>query len=363
MKIIFNFLTCVFLLSVFSNCGGEKDFQKNAKSGSSLFESNAYASLNENSSIINEKFRKAAQIISSTGKIDSLTEEKIESSERILLDEFAELERAGSWVQGIALRESNVRENFGDYAGAVAAAYKELSYAYGRGLIEKQEAVNGIKNVLNVTNEESVVIAGNALLSFLNQNWDDARTGLEMLFGGLADDEPDAFGRWMILVCIMEKKDGISQTERRRAGEAYKSIRSRYVQFPEYWYRGARVFSGAIAAIYAENCINTSIQGPFADECRAILASHSGLKPEDGALIKTKSEIESIITQAINSSNPQLLNSLLPLINLSDNPYTVYAVGALRALNSVSVFKNYFNIQAAAAKGRLAERLSYICRS
>ena len=57
-----------------------------------------------------------------------------------------------------------------------------------------------------------------------------------------------------------------------------------------------------------------------------------------------------------------LLEPLLPLIDLPDNPYTVYAVGALRALNNISGFRSYFAEQAAASRGRLAERLSYISR-
>lgn len=53
------------------------------------------------------------------------------------LDELAELERAGSWFQGMGLTESGIREKMSDYAGAVAAAYKELSWAFGKGIIEK----------------------------------------------------------------------------------------------------------------------------------------------------------------------------------------------------------------------------------
>jgi hypothetical protein len=167
----------------------------------------------------------------------------------------------------------------------------------------------------------------------------------------------------MILVCSLEKDKAASLAEDRRVGAAYKSIRARYSQFPEYWYRGARGFSGGIAAQYAENCINLSPQGPFADECRSILATNTGLKNEDGLSIKTKKEIETIISQSINSSNPQILDSLLPLISLPDNPYTVYAVSALKTLTGIPKFNEYFSGHAAVSKGRLAERLSYICRS
>jgi hypothetical protein len=277
------------------------------------------------------------------------------------LDEIAEIERAGAWFQGLAITESTIREKAGDYAGAVAAAYKELAWAYGMGLIKKEELEKGINNVLTVQGDETVTLTANAIISFLQKKWDNAAKGFEPLFNEL--DEPDGFGRWMILVCALEKNKDALSAEDRRTGEAYKSIRARYSQFPEYWYRGARGFSGSIAAQYAETCINLSPQGPFADECRSILAGSTGLKIEDGLSIKTKKEIETLISQSVNSSNPQVLDSLLPLISLPDNPYTVYAVSALKTLTGIPKFNEYFNGQAAVSKGRLAERLSYICRS
>jgi len=271
------------------------------------------------------------------------------------LDELAEIERAGSWFQGMALTESGIRESAGDFAGAVAAAYKEMAWAYGRGMIQKADIEQALQNILSIKSEADVVAAANAVLSFSGERWAQAGAVLETLFD--ETEEPDGFASWMILVCALEK-----DREDRRAGAAYKSIRARYVQFPEYWYRGARAFSGAVAAEYAENCINSSPQGPFADDCRKILASFTGLKIEDGLSLRTKREIEAVISQSVNSADPQVLDSLLPLIGLPDNPYTIYAVGALRALTSVPAFRNYFTGQAAASSGRLAERLSYICR-
>jgi len=277
------------------------------------------------------------------------------------LDEIAEIERAGAWFQGLAITESTLREKAGDYAGSVAAAYKELAWAYGMGLIKKEELEKGLSNVLTIQGDESVTLAANSIISFVKKQWSSAAEGLEPLFNEA--DEPDGFGRWMILVCTLERNKADSAVTDRHAGEAYKSIRARYSHFPEYWYRGARIFSGAIAAQYAENCINLSSQGPFADECRSILAANTGLKNEDGLSIKTKKEISAIISQSVNSSNPQVLDSLLPLIGLPDNPYTVYAVNALKTLTGIPKFNDYFSGHASGSKGRLAERLSYLCRS
>ena len=331
MKTTFIFLTLLFLVSIFSGCGGGEPSQTERV-----------------------EFRAVLP-----GENFDLSLHGLMWSDELLqtLDELAELERAGSWFQGIALTESSIRENAGDFAGAVAAAYKELSWAYGRGLIKKEELEHGLLNVLTLTTEETVVTAANSILAFINERWEEAAAGLLPLFGKLESEEPDGFGRWMILVCALEKNN-----DDRFAAAAYRSIRARYSQFPEYWYRGARAFSGIIAAEFAENCINSAVQGPFADECRSILASYTGLRIEDSSSIKTKIEIDSIISQSVNSGSPELLDTLFPLINLPDNPYTVYAVGALRALNGVPGFRDYFFNQAAVSRGRLAERLSYICR-
>ena len=280
------------------------------------------------------------------------------------LDDIADLERSGLWFQGLAFIESGIRENSGDLAGAVAAAYKELSYAYGLGLIQKKDIQDGLLNVHNTNSEEIVSAAVITMTAFLNEQWNEASIDLAFLFDD--EDEPDSFTKWMSLVCSLEKNkitNSSSSEEFRRISSAYRSIRARYALFPEYWYRGARAFSGAISAEFAENCINLSPQGPFADECRKILAIYTGLRTTDGLSLRTKHEIESIIAVSVNSGNPQILDSLLPLIGLPDNPYTVFAVSALRSVTNIPGFRDYFNRQARVSSGRLAERLSYISRS
>jgi hypothetical protein len=343
MKTKFNYLVVLLILMFFS-CGA-----------------------NENRGGISQRQAVQAESLRTISAFGSLQGEVDLDALLQTLDEIAELERAGSWFQGLALTESGLRENAGDFAGAVAAAYKELSWAYGMGLIQKAEIEQGLYNVLAATGEDTVVAAVNAMLAFLRGQWDTAAAGLIPLFNEL--DEPDGFGRWMILVCGLElfaqeknKTGSADAAAERRTVAAYRSIRARYAHFPEYWYRGARAFSGVIAAEFAENCINLAPGGPFADECRSIIAIHSGLRIEEGSSIKTMREIDAIISQAINSANPLFLDSLLPLISLPDNPYTVYAVGALRVLAGAPGFRDYFYQQASSARGRLAERLSFISR-
>ena len=275
-----------------------------------------------------------------------------------LLEEIAELERAGRFLRGMGLAESGLRERTGDYAGAVAATFKELAWAYGRGELEKTDLEQGLNNILAREGQgmrEAAVQAARGLLAFTQKRWDDAEQYLSLVFDETA--EPDGFIRWVQLSCALEKKH-----DDQKAGAAYKAIRSRYTQFPEYWYRGARYFSGAVASEYAERCINLAPAGPFAAECRVILAFLSGLKAGDGASLKSKTEIEALISQSVNSGNPELLEPLIPLIALPENPYTVYTLGALKSLASLQPFRDYFGALAVNSRGRLADRLSYLCR-
>jgi hypothetical protein len=160
-----------------------------------------------------------------------------------------------------------------------------------------------------------------------------------------------------MLVCELERGGSPS------ARASYGSIRARYDNFPEYWYRGARIFSGNIAAEYAERCIGLAPEGPFAAECRVILAGALGLAPQDGGSVMARSEIEGIVSRAAAEQRPELLAALMPLLSLPDNSGTFYAVGALRALAASARFRDYFSAEAARGKGRLHERLAYIARS
>jgi hypothetical protein len=196
--------------------------------------------------------------------------------------------------------------------------------------------------------------AARAILCFLNGDWAEAERLLSAL--PVFQEESDGFIRWLLLVFRLEP--GSTQAER----SAYGSIRGRYDYFPEYWYRGARTFEGPMAGEYAERCISLAPEGPFASECRTILAGALGLAPEYGASVLTRIEIERIISRTTAEQNPEYLEALLPILSLPDNSGTVYAVSALRILGQTQEFRSYFNTQAAKASGRLAERLAYIAR-
>ncbi|MDR1899262.1 MAG: hypothetical protein LBQ55_04565 [Treponema sp.] len=277
---------------------------------------------------------------------------------RFSLEELAEAERLGGFVRGMGLAESTIREEAGDYAGAVIAAYKELAWAFSYGLLPRALLRQGLENILTLRGDQAAE-AAKAVLAFIDGDWKKTGETLKTLFPG--EDGGDGLVRWLLLVCDMEGARSNVPAASAGAGSVYGSIRARYDNFPEYWYRGARYFSGPIGAEYAERCIALAPQGPFAAECRGILAAYLGLDRGEAPLLMSKAEIEGIILRAASTGNPELLSELLPLVALPDNAYTFYAVGALRALAEPK-FREYFSREAARSSGRLAERLNYICR-
>ncbi|MDR1286984.1 MAG: hypothetical protein LBK08_05175 [Treponema sp.] len=280
------------------------------------------------------------------------------------LERIAGTERMNGYVQGLALAESRLREEAGDYAGAAVAAYKELAWLYACGIIPRSSLEEGLNNVTALEDETGEngsgmirdgVPAARALLRFLAEDWTEAERLLAAL--PVFKDEDDGFIRWLLLVCAMERGP-VSQEMR----SSYGSIGGRYGYFPEYWYRGARAMRGTLAAEYAERCVSLAPQGPFAPECRVIMARALGLAAEDGPSVLTRAEIERVISRAAAEQKPEYLSVLMPLLSLPDNTGTLYAAGALRALGQTPEFHLYFSTEAAKAKGRLAERLAYIMR-
>jgi hypothetical protein len=294
------------------------------------------------------------------------------------LEELAELERSGGFTPGLGLAESNLREQAGDYAGAVLAVFKELSWAYALGIganakgaggagdikgITRESIREGLTRLLEPETQRSFPEAGRrqtgaavaAILAFFDGRWKEAEEQLRALYRG----EDDSFSRWMLLVCKLE----IEGTGDRETRSAYGAIRARYAAFPEYWFRAARAFrGGSLAADYAERCINLAPAGPYAKECRLLLSESMGMGSAEAPALKTRLEIEAAVSGAVNQGNPELLSELLPLMALPDNPSTLYASGAMRALAQEGAFRTWFLREAEQSQGRRAERLLYISR-
>ena len=281
----------------------------------------------------------------------------------LTLERIAELERAGGFFPGLGLVESGLREKDGDFTGAALAAYKELAWAYGYGSAGRGQVEEGLQNALALLQnvypslDDSPFDALRGCMAFAREDWTQA----EKLLAGISssDAEPDSFLRWILLVCALEREDSPPQLR-----SAYSAIRGRYALFPEYWYRGARAFSKGnenVAVSFAEQCINISPQGPFSDECRGILSSYLGLA-SNGSDIRTRAEIENIIRVSVSMNNPGLLEELFPLMALPENPCTIYALGALKALAAVPEFRLFFVEEARKSPGRLGDRLNYLAR-
>jgi hypothetical protein len=311
------------------------------------------------------------------------------------LERLAEKERSGGFESGAGLRESTLREQGGDYAGAVFATFKELFWAYcfAGGEEQRQSLESMIKagfrgltenlaSMLDPASAHAATQAAEVCLMFFEGRYEEAGALFAEIEAGRADAEPDEFSAWVGLVCALENAGkaatpgpdtgtGIEENGIRRLRASYAAIRSRYETLPAYWYFGARNMKGESIPAYAERAINLSPEGPYAAASRAMIAAFSGLAPADGASIKTMYEIETVVVNAVKTGDPELLSALLPLAALPDNPYTLYAAGALRGIASDSRFKNYFDAQLRLikqdkkpdqAQSRLAERLAYIAR-
>jgi hypothetical protein len=322
----------------------------------------------------------------------SASEQPLDTELLDRLERLAEQERSNGFASGAGLRESALREQGGDYAGAVFATFKELFWAYSfaegeersRSLKSAIESgfgnmMAGLADMLSPAFTEAANQAAEASLAFFGGRYREA----EALLAGLRRDEaePDEFSAWMNLVCMLENAATAQpenpQTEEesglRHLRASYAAIRSRYETLPAYWYFGARNMKGENIPAYAERAINLAPNGPYAADARAIIAEFVGLSPADGEAVRSMYEIETVVVNAVNNRNPELLAALFPLTALPDNPYTLYAAGALRGLASDAQFKNYFDTQLALHKRkaektsdksqtRLAERLAYIVR-
>jgi len=156
-------------------------------------------------------------------------------------------------------------------------------------------------------------------------------------------------------VCLLEegKADGSTR-------EDYLAIRARYQNNPLYWLVAARTSSGEAVMDAAERCVSLAPRGPYAPEGRRLMARSCGLSERDGQALRTRMELESLIQKALAERNPALLSDLFPLLALPDNPYTLYTLGALKALAEDPLYKAYFAEKAGKSSGRLAERLRYL---
>ena len=285
------------------------------------------------------------------------------------LEELAERERSSGFAPGLGLAESSLREKSGDYAGATMAAFKELSYAYAAGAASAEtvrERLAATRAAFAGRTDPGAAAAVRAVAcasDFFAGKWKAAGAELQALFPGEAEREADSFPRWMMLVCALESGEG-----GRNLRSAYGAARARYSLFPAYWHRAARAAEragsegSAAVAEAAERCVSLSPAGPYADEARGLIAESIGLKKSDGKAIRSRMEIEAAARIAGAERNPQVLDSIVPVLSLPDNPYTLYALGVLRGLAEDETIRKWLSARADVEVGRTRERLRYASR-
>lgn len=271
------------------------------------------------------------------------------------LEALAARERAAGYVPGMGLEESTLRERQGDYGGAVLAAFKELLQLYGMGVLPQPELAARLDAVeAAFPGNDDVAAAAAAARAYLEGEWAEVLPAAKVLAAAAA--APDDFAPWLVAACELEL-----DPSDRSAGGRYAAARGRYAQSPAYWHHAARIGRGAAAMEAAEWCVSLSPSGPYAASARTILARESGLKPGDGPVLRTRLEIEAALSglAAGGGDDAALLSELIPLLALPDNPYTLYALGGLRALCADGRIRTVVASARSRSSGRAAERLRY----
>jgi len=285
------------------------------------------------------------------------------------LERLAEYERQNGFVIDMGSAESRIRESAGDFGGAVIAAYKELFYAFAytgsfdsKTADEKTLTPQKIKSSLQTLKENAkkdmpdklpaISASCDACTAYTEGRYADA---LPLLSHFLENTESDSFARYLAAACELETSPSPPMLSK------YGAFRTRFKYLPEYWLHSARAQSDiSIRLSHAEYCINTCPSGPFAPECRKMMAAAFNLQESDAPYLLTVLEIENYTLKAIRAANPELLAPLLPLLALPDNARTIYAAGVLKGICSEKIFFDYLTAERKTASGRIAERLDYI---
>ncbi|WP_041396153.1 hypothetical protein [Gracilinema caldarium] len=285
---------------------------------------------------------------------DGTIENEPDDANKKAIYQLAEGERSKGFSPGMGLSESTLYEKSGDLAGAVLSAFKEIFFAYQYGYLTTKDLEGRLKAVEQQFPENQQVITSlNVCRAFLSGS---GKKGLEALTHiNLNKYEIDAFPRWLERVFLLS-----TGKNEQKVFEAYLALRSRYSNYPYYWLVAARYSLGTQQIDAAERCVSLAPQGPFAEEGRSLLAQAVGLTKKDAPALRTRMEIETLITTTIQTGRIEGLKDLFPLLALPDNPYTLYALGACRGLAENKDIVTFFEQEQKRASGRLAERLRYI---
>lgn len=279
------------------------------------------------------------------------------SPSALSLIDLAEMERRGGFVPGMGLKEAELALANGDGGSYVLALYKEILYASDAGKLSDRGAeLAAIGKALAETGllAPELARAQSALksIAFLEAGaWEEAASAMP----GMERDQPDGMRAWILALC------GLYGDSDPQAQARYGAVQARYRGLPTYWYHAAarsdRIELRRDAAV---RCVLLSPGGPKALKAREILALSYGLGEDDAASLVLSQEAQAIIGQALESGPMENLSLLFPVLSLPDNPETLFALGALKALAADPGILKWLKLRRAEASGRLAERLAYV---
>jgi hypothetical protein len=274
------------------------------------------------------------------------------------IDQFAVYERLSAYLPGMGLLESVLREQNGDYAGAVLAFYKEYLFNYSH-IGDAKDQTNilyGMKAISAVYGGEKgdAQKAALAVENFISLNFKACKDSLKALFAD--DSDVDSFAQWLILVCSLE-----SGEKDRTVLSRYSAMQGRYKGFPLYWYYIAKHFDSSLNVMNAaEYGINLAPQGPCSADMRTVLARGLGLPEMVSGVVLTLKEIDGIILESIQNADTAFLDATIPLLALPDNPATSYLIGTFSPMAGHKLFNAYFTRKAEEHGGLIAERLAEV---
>lgn len=283
-----------------------------------------------------------------------------ETATRLL--EAAELERRDGYAPGSGLAESAALEGAGDCAGAVLAAYKDILYAKGAGLLADGGVDACLRDIRAASaraygpgDERTAAVDGalGAVEAFESGEWIRARDAFAAMARG--DGEYDSMAAWLRVSAALESgcPDGEDLSR-------YSAMQSRYCAFAVYWLRAAR-FGGSptLKRDAAERCALLAPEGPYAAEARSIIARSYELPEGSGGAMLLPKEADAILLSASSTGAFEILERLFPLLSLSDNPATFHALDGLKRLARDGRARAWVLAKADSSEGRLAERLRY----
>jgi hypothetical protein len=265
------------------------------------------------------------------------------------LESLAQRERLYPYELGLGAVESSLLEKEKRLGEAVFAAFTDLAYAWSLGLCGEGDLEAGLRQAeaacAGKEGETEARLAVRALRAYRS----GARAECLQALGSLGQKD-DSFAAYARAVSSQDLG-------------ALRLMENRYSGFPEYWLNRARLDPDAtMARAAAERVISLAPHGPLQAAARSLVLDTLGLKGYRPELLLCPFEVDSCVRQSLGAGDPGLIDPCLATLELPDNPYSLYALGALKALSSDYAYQRRFTLRSAEEKKspRLKERLAFL---